>query len=118
MIVHDKIQMKLSHSKVRKTPPGKKGGQCHECDKWASYNFPGMVRKYCADCRLPGMIDVRRTMSCTGLQPHTYYIDIDLRIARTTKQKRPTQSDFQRSAIIPMRQSPYVLYFEGSPARL
>jgi uncharacterized C2H2 Zn-finger protein len=42
---------------------------CKDCDQQASYNFPGLPRKYCALCRLPGMEDVVvkrcKEQSCT-----------------------------------------------------
>lgn len=45
-------------------PPVKKAGQCVHCEKWATYNYSGKKRAYCASCRLPGMVDVQRK-TCT-----------------------------------------------------
>jgi hypothetical protein len=43
--------VKHKDAKVHKVS---KGGQCKDCDKWSSYNFKGLKRKYCADCGIPG----------------------------------------------------------------
>lgn len=58
----------------RKTPSGKKAGQCQDCDKWATYNFPGEKRAFCVDCRLPGMIDVR-TKRCETCNTGATFVD-------------------------------------------